>query len=82
MERTAALKKGETVYRKTIAAILAKIGRSDIDPRHVEAYMSVQFSTFDSLSYDQFVAETKIGVACIEAGGTDRAEKLAQSFGL
>lgn len=37
-------------YYDRIAEILEKMGRSDVDPRHVEAGMRLQFSTLDHLS--------------------------------
>lgn len=70
------------MYQKTIAAILQRLGRTDIDPRHVEAYIRLEHSTPDGLSFDRFVSETKIGIACVDAGGRNRAEQTAKSFGL
>lgn len=52
------------------------------DPRHVEAYMRVGRSTLDGLSLDEFIAEAKLACECIDEGGADMAERIAQSYGL
>lgn len=52
------------------------------DPRHVEAYMRLAYSTLDGLSLEQFHAEVALGVRCIEYDGRENAECLARSFGL
>lgn len=52
------------------------------DPRHIEAFMRVEFGTLDHLGPDRFRAEVAIAVACIEEGGIEMAERLAKSYGL
>jgi len=52
------------------------------DPRHIEGYMRLAYSTLDSLSSIHFNKEIKICIECINADGIFNAEKLAQSFGL
>ncbi len=51
------------------------------DPRWVEAYMRVEHSTLDHLTPARFAAEVRMAVACIEEGGEDMAERIAQSYG-
>ena len=71
------------MYKQMIREITQDIAPLDgIDPRHVEAYMRVERSTFDSLSRRAFRREVEISVACVLEGGTDMAERVAQSFGL
>jgi hypothetical protein len=52
------------------------------DPRHVEGYMRLQFSTLDHLDAATFAHEVGIAVGCIEVGGVDMAERNARSYGL
>ena len=52
------------------------------DPRHIEGYMRLQYSTLDHLDADTFAHEVDIAVGCIQEGGTEAAERNAQSFGL
>ena len=69
-------------YQQSIAEHLAKLGRGDIKPHHVEGYMRCQYGTLDALTRDRFKKEVKISVACIDQGGVEAAEELAASFGL
>lgn len=69
-------------YQKTIANILEMQGRKDIDPRHIEAYMRLQYSTLDHLSYSDFFKECKICTECIDYDGKENTEKLAKSYAL
>lgn len=52
------------------------------DPRHIQGFMLLAHSTLDGLSTQQFAAEVKISKACVEQGGFEAAERLAQSYGL
>lgn len=69
-------------YQKTIANILEMQGRKDIDPRHIEGYMRLQYSTLDHLSYSEFFKECKLCAECIDYDGIKNAEKNAKSYGL
>ena len=69
-------------YQSLIAEDLNRLNRTDIDPRHVEAYMRLQHGTLDHLSKNQFIEETKICIACIDEEGIEDAELLAKSFGI
>lgn len=70
------------MYQATIAAILAALGRSDVSPpRHVEAFIRLEYRTLDHLSRADFRRETAIALECIDLDA-DAAERLAQSFGL
>ena len=53
---------------------------SDCDPRHVEAYMRLEFSTLDGLS-SRFAKEARAAAACVRED-VDAAERLAKSYGL
>lgn len=68
-----------THYQKAITEHLK--GRQ-YDPRHIEAYMRLGHATLNGLSASQFRQEVEIGIQCIDADGTDNAERNAQSFGL
>lgn len=52
------------------------------DARHIEAYLRLEHGTLDRLDPHAFAAEVVTAVMCIEAGGADAAERLAQSYGL
>lgn len=54
----------------------------DHDPRHIEGYMRLQYSTLDHLDAATFAREVKTAIACIREGGIETAERNAQSFGL
>ena len=54
----------------------------DHDPRHIEAFMRLEYGTLDHLSPAKFRRECGIAADCIKQGGVNRAEDLAQSFGL
>lgn len=71
--------KVETYYQREIAKMPIAQG---VDPRHVEGYMRLQYSTLSHLSRSEFAREVRISVACIREGGTEAAERNAQSFGL
>jgi hypothetical protein len=64
-------------YANRIKEIAAKY-----DPRHIEAYMRLQYSTLDHLDNATFRREVKIACACVDDGGVEMAERTAQSFGL
>lgn len=61
---------------------IAKLVPHGIDPRHIEAYMRVQYSTLDHLDSYTFKREVKLCVECVRVGGLEAAEAAAQSFGL
>lgn len=52
------------------------------DPRHIEAFLRMQFGVLDHLDRDTMAREAAIAVECIDVGGIDNAEQLAQSYGL
>lgn len=68
----------ESLYQNTIR----EISCGEDDPRHIEAYMRLQYGTLNHLSRQQVVEEIEICRACIAEGGVERAERCAQSFGL
>ena len=68
-------------YEKLLAELLAERGRSDIDPRHAEAYFLLAHGTLDSLSREDFVQLLGGVIAAID-GDPGGAERLAKSYGL
>jgi hypothetical protein len=70
------------MYQQMILEILAEMGRAEIDPRHIEAYMRLEHPTLDGLSAPQFEREVAISVECVDAAGPSEAEACAASFGL
>lgn len=72
-----------SLYQDQIRLDLANQGLvGQYDPRHVEAYMRLEHSTLDGLDQRQFWNEVATAVECINIGGVDDAEALAQSYGL
>jgi hypothetical protein len=70
-------------YAQIIREALARIGRiGAASPRHVEAWMRLEHGCLDGLGADQFRAEVRIALECIEAGPLADSESLAQSMGL
>jgi hypothetical protein len=67
------------VYQKLIRELLN--GR-EYDPRHIEAYMRLQYGTLNHLSRDDFRREIRICTACIDSSGRENAEELAKDMGL
>ena len=70
------------MYQKMISEIKALQGNIDIDSRHIEAYMRVQYSTLDHLSPTLFEKEVHICSECVKESNYAESEKLAISFGL
>jgi hypothetical protein len=69
-------------YTGTITAVLEKLGRAEVNPRWVEAYMMLEYSSLNSISRESFEREVAIAIGCIDALGPEKAEQCAQSFGL
>ena len=55
---------------------------SDVDPRHVEAWMRLEHPALDGLSRAEFEREVDIAAMAIAAAGIDESDALAASFGL
>jgi hypothetical protein len=71
------------MYQQMIRERLASMGYiGKYDPRHIEAYMRLEHSTLDGLSYAQFNKEIKTSMECVNLDGTENAESLARSYGL
>jgi hypothetical protein len=52
------------------------------DPRHIEAYIRLQYHTLNHLDRETFHNEIEIGRQCVDLAGAKSAEKCAASFGL
>jgi hypothetical protein len=65
------------MYQKLIREIDTKH-----DPRHIEAFMRVEFGTLDHLPADRFRDEVRIAAQCVDEGGVEMAEQIAKSYGL
>ena len=61
---------------------IQRIAGPHYDPRHIEAYMRLAHSTLDGLSPEEFRFEVALGMACVDEGGLDNAERLARSCAL
>lgn len=76
-------------YSAKIAEILRGIGRTELDPRHVEAWMRCEAGyahgnggTLNHLSPEQFAHEVDIAVETIDGSPEGMSETLAQTYGL
>jgi len=69
-----------TYFQRSI--VEKKLVPQGIDPRHLEGYIRLQFSTLGHLDWPTIRREVKLGIACIKEGGIDAAERNAKSFGL
>jgi hypothetical protein len=49
-----------SAYHDSITRILRQIGRKDLDPRHIEAFMRLEHRALGSLSPAQFKKEVKV----------------------
>ncbi|HET7675654.1 MAG TPA: hypothetical protein VFL54_09055 [Gammaproteobacteria bacterium] len=66
----------------SIYANIFKDCQPNHDPRHIEAFVRLQYGTLNHLDRETLKREADIAAACIEEGGTENAEALAQSYGL
>ena len=64
-------------YAETIQKLAPKY-----DPRHIEGYMRLQYSTLDHLDKATFRREVRIACGCVDEGGVQMAERNAKSYGL
>jgi hypothetical protein len=73
-------------YSAKITEILRGIGRAELDPRHVEAWMrceaGYQGGMLNHLSPEQFAHEVDIAVETIDGSPEGMSETLAQTYGL
>jgi len=70
-----------SMYDDIVTSTLRKLGRTDIDPRHAEAYLRLDFRTLDHLSRTRFLKEISRIIPIIDADPRE-AERLARSYGL
>lgn len=64
-----------------LAALFAEL-QPDFDPRHIEAYVRLEYPTLAHLPRSTLAREARIAADCIRTAGEAEAESLAQSFGL
>jgi len=69
-----------TYFQRSI--VEKKLVPQGVDPRHLEGYIRLQFSTLGHLDWPTIRREVKLGIACIKEGGIEAAERNAKSFGL
>jgi hypothetical protein len=67
----------QTGYAETFRKLQPKF-----DPRHIEAYIRLEYATLGHLSIEVMRREASIAAMCVEEGGLEAAEDCAQSFGL
>jgi len=70
-----------SLYTKVCKEALAQIKRPDIDPRHLEGFMRLQYGTLGHLPREEFVAEARLLATCWD-GEQENWEWNARSYGL
>jgi len=61
---------------------IAELAGPQVDPRHVEAWMRLKFSTLDGLSPAAFRQEVQDALQVMAAAEPGQSERLALSYGL
>ncbi len=69
-------------YADTIRKVAEKLGRPNVNPRWIEAFMRLEYPSLNGVSEESFDREVKVGIACIDAVGPKKAEQCAKSVGL
>jgi hypothetical protein len=69
-------------YRSLIREDAEKLGRPDVDLRHVEAYMRLERGMLDRLSRTEFLNEVIVAIHCLDTASPQAATQLADSLGL
>ena len=64
-------------YAQTLLSL-----QPEYDPRHIEAYIRLEHPTLDGLTPDRLENEAFVARCCVDEGGKEAAEMLAQSYGL
>ena len=72
----------KSFYHNLIADICLKQRMGAHDPRHIEAFMRIQYGTLDHLPRSKFEEEVKLFHMGGASGGGDEWEECAKSFGL
>ena len=72
---------GRSLYQPIIKKLLRSLGRDDIDPRHVEGFLRLEFKTLDSLSKSDIKRSMKSIILAIDSDPKS-SEDLAKSYGL
>ena len=76
------MEKRRAPYENVIIKTLAAISITGFDPRHIEAWMRLEYGTLDHISGNRWNSEVKMAIDCIREAGIDRSESLAHSYGL
>lgn len=71
----------KSAYHTIIALSLVRQHLGPVDPRLIEGWMRVQYSTLDHLDRATFDREVALAAACVNADGAG-SEQLATSYGL
>jgi hypothetical protein len=69
-------------YGDVIRPILARLGRPEIDPRHIEALMRTEHPTLDGLTAAAFEREVALCIKCVDEAAPGEIEAIAESHGL
>jgi hypothetical protein len=67
------------MYRERIRETLARLGKTGIDPRWVEAWMRLEYGTLDHLGGRTWNREVKVAAQCVEHSTPEVNESLARS---
>lgn len=74
--------RGNSGYAHAIISVAEKLGRPNVNPRWVEAFMRLEYPSLNSVCTESFEREVAAAIGCIDALGPEEAERCAKSFGL
>ena len=69
-------------WLNVVKELCAKLGRTDLDPRHVRAYMMDGIRTWSNATNRELRRECRIAIGCVDEAGVEAAERAAKSWGL
>ena len=72
----------QSPYADTIREVAERLGRPNVNPRWIEAFMRLEYPSLNGVSKESFNREVAVGIACIDAVGPKKAEQCAKSAGL
>lgn len=70
------------MYKERIELTLKVLGRPEVDPGHIEAWMRMDHGTLDGLSPRDFRQAVKVGVEAVDQCGEKLSQEVASTYGL
>lgn len=73
---------GNSAYAPLIMKVAEKMGRPNVNPRWIEAFMRLEYPSLNGVCSESFEREVAVAIGCIDVLGPEKAEQCAKSFGL